>query len=359
MSVLSALVVWNSNHVVDGWSRRWCEAIKKYRPNICVYIYLSIYPPNTKWGYAWKPPQQTAVGSLPVFYSLLFHDDFLIPLKGQNQLTARPDVSLKKSMDELIEVKKALDINVYAGCVGVWTDMYDIFKGLGMIPPSKETWAHPFEFQTWKLFGIVISFKALVEPLTKVTFATDGKHRYRKHCHWWLLGLGAAKCWGGSRAKICCCSVWVPCLGLGIAYFVWACAILGWGSAYFMWCWALACFRKGLENGNVLEPKRMLFWHWAMLCANCGEFNGEKVYTLWTCGWVCCWRACARFQPQFLSSNRLPVEVRFCKPRQTNTDKRIFALHRAQEVLCILSILSAAPSQHSAKHLLWTSHPRM
>ena len=141
MSVLSALVVWNSNHVVDGWSRRWCEAIKKYRPNICVciyiyiYIYISIYPPNTKWGYAWKPPQQTAVGSLLVFYSLLFHDDFLIPLKGQNQLTARPDVSLKKSMDELIEVKKALDINVYAGCVGVWTDMYDIFKGLGMIPP--------------------------------------------------------------------------------------------------------------------------------------------------------------------------------------------------------------------------------
>ena len=156
MSVLSALVVWNSNHVVDGWSRRWCEAIKKYRPNIyvCIYIYLSIYPPNTKWGYAWKPPQQTAVGSLPVFYSLLFHDDFLIPLKGQNQLTARPDVSLKKSMDELIEVKKALDINVYAGCVGVWTDMYDIFKGLGMIPPSKETWAHPFEFQTWKLATI-------------------------------------------------------------------------------------------------------------------------------------------------------------------------------------------------------------
>ena len=232
-------------------------------------------------------------------------------------------------------------------------------KGLEWSPPSKETWTHPFEFQTWKLFGIVISFKALVEPLTKVTFATDGKHRYRKHCHWWLHGLGAAKCWGGSRAKICCCSVWVPCLGLGIAYFVWACAILGWGSASFMWCWALACFRKGLENGNVLEPKRMLFWHWAMLCANCGEFSGEKVYTLWTCGWVCCWRACARFQPQFLSSNRLPVEVRFCKPRQTNTDKRIFALHRAQEVLCILSILSAAPSQHSAKHLLWTSHPRM
>jgi hypothetical protein len=86
---------------------------------IYVCIYISIYPPNTKWGYAWKPPQQTAVGSLPVFYSLLFHDDFLIPLKGQNQLTARPDVSLKKSMDELIEVKKALDINVYAGCVGV------------------------------------------------------------------------------------------------------------------------------------------------------------------------------------------------------------------------------------------------
>ena len=86
---------------------------------MCVYISIYLSAKHQVGGYAWKPPQQTAVGSLPVFYSLLFHDDFLIPLKGQNQLTARPDVSLKKSMDELIEVKKALDINVYAGCVGV------------------------------------------------------------------------------------------------------------------------------------------------------------------------------------------------------------------------------------------------
>ena len=103
---------------------------------VCIYIYLSIYPPNTKWGYAWKPPQQTAVGSLPVFYSLLFHDDFLIPLKGQNQLTARPDVSLKKVWMNWLRWKRHW-ILMYMRDVWGYERICMIYsKGLEWSPPS-------------------------------------------------------------------------------------------------------------------------------------------------------------------------------------------------------------------------------
>ena len=223
-------------------------------------------------------------------------------------------------------------------------------KGLEWSPhPKKHELIHS-NFRLEHCLESVISFKALVEPLTKVTFATDGG----KH---WTLSLMTSwprrgKMLRGQQGT----NMLLQHMGalFRIRYCLFRVSVcIGWGSAYFMWCWVW----------KVLKME--LCWSLSACCFGIGlccwlpvvNSTREKVYTLWTCRWVCCWRA--RFQPLFLSSNTLPVEIRFCKPHQTNTGKRIFALHRAQEVLCILSKLSAAPSRHSAKHLLWTPHPRM